>query len=198
MLFKLLFLHLRSTKLRFSFLLWKLCRTINQFSLYQKRDYIPQWCSVPPGVDHAPHARRLDGWCIISRATHTHTGKISESLFVLLQRWTGQAWAVTLEHPWLHSFLRVELEMTRTSAAECPGHAAVENVIANVHLASVASAKQSKTHSTRRLAASQPRSLAASVCPSASRRLSAWLCLPVDNINSYWLGGVKEKCPTGV
>ena len=122
-----------------------------------------------------PHARRLDGWSSAEPHKHTRSkGKISESLFVLLQRWTGQAWAVTLEHPWLHSFLRVELGMTRTSAAECPGHAAVENVIANAHLASVASAKQSKTHSTcstRSLAASQPRSLC------LSQRLTQPFCL---------------------
>ncbi len=145
MLFKLIFLHLRSTKLRFSFPSWKLRRTINQ-SIPEKGIAFPdtafyQERATPPAV------RLDDGASSAEPNTHTHTQKISKSLFVMLQRWNGQAWAVTLNHPWVRSLLREELEMTRTrSSVSRP--CCCWNVIANAHLASVASAEQSKLHST--------------------------------------------------
>lgn len=106
--------------------------------------------------------------CIVSWATHTCTNKknkkISKSLFVMLQRWNGQAWAVTLDPPWLRSLL------TRTWGSSVSRHRCCPNVRANAHLASVASAKRSLAGSQP-----QPRSVpkppAAFSCESVCRQI---------------------------
>lgn len=84
--------------------------------------------------------------------THMHKHKkMFKGLFVMLERWNGQAWAVTLDHPWLCS------PLTRTWGSSISRPRCRPNVTANAHLASVASAKP---------CAAWPRSLAA---PAAAR-----------------------------
>lgn len=104
-LFELLFLHLRSTKRRFCFPLWKPRWTINQ-SIPEKGILSPMQRSTRSEL--RPPAMRLAVGAS-SAEPHTHAQikikKICKSLFVMLQRWNGQAWAVTLDPPWLRSLL---------------------------------------------------------------------------------------------
>ena len=117
--------------------------------------------SVQPGVCYAP-CYEIGLRCIISWATHTHEKNTFKGLFLTFQRWNGQAWAVTLNHPWVRSLVASRAWDT-PDVRQCLSSCCCSNVKANAHLASVVSAKESKLHSlfclTCHLTSSEPWSI---------------------------------------